>query len=343
MFADLNMLRILTHGAEYVTEKDGAFHFSRFTDRERAVYCFDSDFYSKTFSSSGISFDFYTDAGSFALKYRVSKASSRMSYFFDVFVNGCLFAHEGHSSCGELSEGTLSVSLPAGMKNISVYFPCLVKTEIITLSFDNVSKIAPVEKKLKIISYGDSITQGYDALYPSATYPNRLAAVMNAEVINKGIGGEIFNPALLAETPSVQPDLLTVAYGTNDWGRSNGSTGKELRDNVERFCGKLTALYPATPVFAILPLWRKDCKRKTPAGEFKEARNIIRDIYLKYPAVRIIDGFSLVPHDVSFFSDGCLHPNDRGFAEMSENLLAKIRETARSDSNVNNKCRIIYV
>ena len=173
-----------------------------------------------------------------------------------------------------------------------------------------------------MICFGDSITQGYDARCPSRTYPNQLADALDAEMINKGIGGDRFRPELLAGPDPFPPDLLTIAYGTNDW--SGNLSHDELRSQTDLFCRKLLALYPDVPVAAILPLWRSDFREIRNAGTLEDAGETFRSIYSKYPRIRMIDGFSLIPHDTSLFSDGYLHPNDSGFLLLSENLIRQI-------------------
>ena len=169
-----------------------------------------------------------------------------------------------------------------------------------------------------MISFGDSITQGYDAIHPSLAYPNQIADFLDAEVFNKGIGGDIFNPALAVCPESVMPDFITVAYGTNDW--SHCTRGR-LEDNAEQFFRKLAKNYPGVPVLTVLPIWRKDSGRITNAGTFAEMRELIRKICAAYPSVQIADGMTLVPHlDECFRSDG-LHPNDFGFQFMGRNLF----------------------
>ena len=323
MYADLDLVRKLTHGAVAVTEKDGWFLFSRFTDEQRDTYRNIPDFYRKTFASSGIRLEFKTSSSFFAMDYHVTGASSRKFYYFDVFVNGILVKHEGSESCEEQPDGTLQVELPQGIKTIAVYFPCLVAVKLNRLLFDDASVIQPLRKSGKMICFGDSITQGYDARHSFLTYPNQLADAFDAEMINKGIGGGVFRPDLLANADPMQPDLLTIAYGTNDW--SGNFSREELRRHTDLFCRRLVELYPDVPVFAILPLWRSDFGCIRNAGTFEDAGKIYRSIYEKYSIIRIIDGFSLIPHDTSLFSDGYLHPNDSGFSQMSKNLIRQIQ------------------
>ena len=77
----------------------------------------------------------------------------------------------------------------------------------------------------------------------------------------------------------------------------------------------------------ILPVWRKNLEQVTAAGSFSGMHEIIRRICAEYPAVRIVDGMTLVPHlDQCFQSDG-LHPNDEGHAMMAD-AVCKMLEPA---------------
>lgn len=64
------------------------------------------------------------------------------------------------------------------------------------IEIDDGSVILPAKKSRKIIMYGDYITQGYDAASPSLSYASRLADLLDADCINKGIGGSLFTPEL---------------------------------------------------------------------------------------------------------------------------------------------------
>ena len=313
-----DLLKKLIHGAD-VTEKDGLYHFSRFTPEQRASYFESSDFTQKTFASSSIQMEFVTDAKSFSMDVIASKGSSREFYYFDIMLNGALVRCEGAESYLDQPEFHLELPLDGTKNRVCIYFPCLVEIRLKRAAFEGASVIEPVSKKYRMTCFGDSITQGYDTIHPSLAYPNQLADALDAEVFNKGIGGDLFNPALAACPEPQRPDLITVAYGTNDWSRC---TKAQLTDNAERFFQNLAKNYPGVPVFAILPIWRRDSNLTTAAGTFEEVREIIRKICEKYPSVQIVDGMTLVPHlDECFMSDG-LHPNDFGFQFFGRNLIA---------------------
>ena len=320
---DLELLRKLIHGAT-VTEKDGLYQFSRFTEEQSNVYSGNRDFLQKSTSTSSVRMEFETDASSVTLDIVAAPGSSRNFYYFDIMVNDVLVQYSGAESCLDQPEFRLEIPLDGKKNRVCIYFPNLVKISLKQTVFTGASVIEPIRKKFRIVSYGDSITQGYDAYHPSLAYANQLADALDAELWNKGIGGEIFNPALAAVCEPQKPDLITVAYGTNDWVRCTSKD--QMIYNAEHFFKNLVTNNPDVPVVAILPIWRNDFNQTTAVGSFEEAREIVRNICSKYQEIQIVDGIKLVPHlDECYRSDG-LHPNDFGFQFMGRNLLKYLPE-----------------
>ena len=59
---DFEMLKNITNGAVSVTKENDGFHFHRFSEGEEAFYkVYNSDFYRKTFSTSGVKLELETD------------------------------------------------------------------------------------------------------------------------------------------------------------------------------------------------------------------------------------------------------------------------------------------
>lgn len=318
---DIELVREIARGATAIAEENGAAVFHRFTEEQRKVYESNNGFWLKTFADAGVRLEFATDAKSFVFGGSVEAASSRQFYFFDVCVNGALVRHVGSFSFPTEKEFRFEVELPEGTNRVAVYFPWTVKIRLAELDFVGATKIEAVEKKRRILCYGDSITQGYDSRYPSLAYTNIIADMLDAEVINKAIGGDHFNPELAALPDAGPFDLVTVAYGTNDW--SHNKTREELTDTAGRFFELVSRNYPGTPICAILPLWRHDWMRVTAIGTFEEGRAIVRAAAAKHPGIKLVDGWELLPHLESCVSDG-LHPNDFGFQFMARNLFKEL-------------------
>ena len=323
MKADTGLIRSLIHGAVEIEEENGMIQMSRFTSAERDVYSRNEAYTLRTFAASGMRLEFRTDARSVVLSGTASPASSRKFYYFDVSVNGVLCHHTGFESCEEHPEFQFEFELGSGSKEVCIYFPCLTRIGLTALDFSGESVIEPLVKKRLLLCYGDSITQGYDARYPSLSYPNQLADVLHAEMFNKAIGGDWFNSPLPAAGERIRPNLITVAYGTNDW--SHG-TREAFMKNCSDFFRNLTDRYPDVPVFAIQPIWRTQCEtRVTEVGSFSEMHEMIRTITGEYPQIKLVNGLALVPHLESCFSPDVLHPNDFGFQFYGRNLLTAIK------------------
>ena len=198
-----------------------------------------------------------------------------------------------------------------------------MKTDIEELTVEHASYIRPVRKNKTIIMYGDSITQGYDALYPSNTYAVRTAKALDAELYNKGIGGEIFFPELAEAREELHPDYITVAYGTNDWSKSEV---EDFTSRCKAFFALLSEHYPDTKIFALSPIWRKDYQEPKHFKAFAEIERIIAEVCRPLPNVRCLSGWDFVTPDEIYFGDRRLHPNDEGFRQYADNLVKKMRD-----------------
>ena len=319
MNADFSLIRTLTQGAVRVSEENGTTRFDRYSAAQVAVYKGNI----RTVATSGIRLEFETDASSFTLRGNLRPGSSRFFADFDVVVNGIFCRHESVADLREQGEYSFEVPLPEGRLNhVTVYFPCVVAADVSELSFAGGKVVRPVKRPRTLLCFGDSITHGYDARFPSLSYPNQLADALGAEVFNKAFGGDIFNPPLVGvEDDPVRPDLITVAYGTNDWSHCQRA---EMIGHAREFFALLAKKYPGIPVYVLEPIWRRDHDRVTAVGTFAEAAEIVREAASVHPASTVLSGLGLVPHlDCCFSPDG-VHPNDFGFQFMAKNLLRSI-------------------
>lgn len=306
-------------GAERIWEEDETLCFCRFTEDEQNVYLSNPPFYRKCFSNSNMLLSFFTDGDRLVMKYNAGSASSSFFSHLDVKVDGCLVYHCGVDDVRLESESVLDLPLPGGKCKVEIFLPPLARIRIRSLALSNASFVKAAPRNKLVISYGDSITQGYHSTYPSFSYCSIFGESLGAEVINKGIGGDIFNPLLArAGRKGRNPDAVTIAYGTNDW---SCCTREEIRKNCGDFLAALRELYPAAPFFMILPLWRKDHEKATSSGDFFEVREELRQQGEKIRNLYIVDGLLLTPHVSGFYSDCNLHPNDQGFILMGENLV----------------------
>lgn len=119
-----------------------------------------------------------------------------------------------------------------------------------------------------LLCYGDSITQGYDALHPSLGYAAVLARSLGLDLLNQAISGYVFDPATIDAAHVPAPRRIIVAYGTNDW--TNKGSLAEVRGDMDRYLDALVGAFPGCPIDLILPIWRGDCGEMTAVGSFPE-------------------------------------------------------------------------
>lgn len=329
MKLDFDTIKSITLGIDRITKEKNGYCFHRFTEHEEKIYKERSESsYVRTFVPSGVKISFKTNSENLFIKGVASDIGSRSFFAFELFVNDekidqiCNYTYnelainysEHKYPLGEFNK---QISLGVGEKSVNIYFPYTVKILIEEISIDDSATVEPIKPKHKLLAFGDSITHGFDALRPTSKYITRFANHLDAEEINKAIGGETYWPELVKEKIDLRPDFITVAYGTNDW---DHFTETEFKKNVKEFFTNLKNNYKDTPIIAITPIWRKDIDKKTAFGDFRRIDKIIREVTSEFEGVTIITGLDLVEHDKNLFGDLWLHPNDQGFEQYYENL-----------------------
>lgn len=322
-------IKEIISGAVRMEERDNMVFFYRFTKEQESLYSkISDDFHRKTFSTAGIRMVFQTDSSSLGLKVFTRPGSSRHFFSFDVFVDGKCIGYLDNFSEQELPANYTTAPFPlgefektfalgTGLKIVTVYFPWSVAAALQEMTLDDGSILVPVKAPKRLLMFGDSITHGYDALRPSNHYSAQLSKLLNAEVINKAIGNEVFFPALAETVENFAPDYITVAYGTNDWNRTCRSA---FLENCRAFYLALHNNYPSAKIFAMVPIWRKDLEEHREYGSFYQVEKDIQMIVNDLDNVAFLSCFDFVPKDSAFYSDRVLHPNDIGFEHYSKSI-----------------------
>ena len=324
-------IKSITLGANRFEEINGALFFRRFSEEESALY--ETPGKNRGYSTAGIKLSFVSDTKNIYLKVNTDKVIAIRSFFsFDVFSNGeyigSLANFKSEDAAREYTkiefplgifEG--SFKLPSGKKNITIHFPHSLEASLIEMAIDGGAYVEPIKYEKKILIYGDSISQGYDALHPSKRYAARLAEALSAEEFNKAVGGEVFNPRLAKIKADFTPDYIIAAYGTNDW----TNTEKDLFfARAETFYKTLSENYPDSPIYALAPIWRGDCDKITCYGTFSELCEAVERAAKGLGNIKFISALDFIPHEKAMFGDGFLHPNDQGFDFYFKALLEKI-------------------
>lgn len=322
MIVPYEQIASVTQGAVSIEQKEDGMHFHRFTKAQEEGYA-KTRFHLRQYATAGIRLYFKTDSKTLYMKIPVIWANGRHFFACDVLMNGKRIGSIEDARQDLCEEYEQTFDLGEGMKEVCIHFPWSVCAVLQELSLDDGSLITPIKREKKIIIFGDSITQGYNARYPSNRYAAHLADTLDAEEFNKAIGGEQFCPWLAELKDDFEPDYISVAYGTNHW---HHSTREEFIALCEGFYDRLAVNYPRTTIFALSPIWRKDYIDRTCFRDFAEIEELIQSLAGKHKNVRFISGRHFVPEDETLYSDFNLHPNDEGFKYYAQGIVQAVKQ-----------------
>ena len=328
---EFSEIKNIVNGVAYLEEAEGRIVFHRFTKEQETLYeNMRPEYISACMRTAGVKLLFQTDSSKLYLKAdTTSQLADRMFYSFDVSINGKQVDKLDNFSGKHWDSDYVHAQFPTGVvekcfeigqgdKTVCIEFPYTVRAELIELCVEEHAYVKKIKRDKKLLAFGDSITHGYDALHPSKRYISRLAEYLEAEEVNKAIGGETFFPELGLTKEEFEPEYITVAYGTNDWSHNSRET---FVTSCTAFYKNISETYPKAKIYAISPIWRKDYQLDKEFGPFHELIEVMQEAVADLSNVKLIQGFDLVPHDEKLFGDFRLHPNDEGFTYYFENCI----------------------
>lgn len=339
MKLNFEQIKAISTGAVRFEQDEDGIRLFRFTREQEKLYKETNiDFYNRSQETAGVKLAFTTNSKSLYIKTKIMPRYCRGYFSFDVFVNGKVIGYLDNFADTEEIEKYINTKLlrnefekkfdlGEGEKTVQVYLPWSVQPIIEEISVDDDAFIEPMKSQKVLLAFGDSITQGMDAMRPTNRYVTKLANYLGADEFNKGIAGECIFPALAESMDDLTPDYITVAYGTNDWSKK----GRDIfKINSKAFYKALSNNYPNAQIFAITPIWRADCNEAREFGLFENVEKDIREAVKGLENVTVVRGFDFIPKDTSYFGDGRLHPNDKGFENYFSNLSREINKHLKS-------------
>ncbi len=318
-------IKSVIHGAARIFEQDGAVVALRLTEEQTEFYSFKKDMYEKSAATAGVHLDFMTDSRKLKIVFDACHADGVSYFSHNIYIDGA-HALSIENDLNQTSEQHMTVTATLSMKGtekrVSVYMPWTACSKIVSVELDDGATLTPVVHKRKMIMYGDSITHGSWAKDASSLYTTRLCHMLDADGINKGLGGDVMRKGFSAIADSLQPDIVTVAYGTNDW--SSKHSAEEVFDDSKQFYSDLSANYPNAKIFVISPIWRGNADIIKATGSLESHRENLRRAAEGLPNVIFINAFDFVPHEPQMYIEDMLHPSDLGFEHYAKKLFAAI-------------------
>ena len=266
--------------------------------------------------TAGIRVELITDSSEISFDYKAQKGTSLRdrSNSVDVWVNGVLYSVlHLENPCGKVM-----VDLPSGEKTVAIYLPNDCQFSIKNFQINGKYKSIK-NKSPKVLVIGDSITQGYGAMFSSGSYFNELQRLTGYDMLNQGIGGYRCEPNDLMYVDNFEPDKIITFLGTNWY---DAPHCYDYENATIGFYKKLTEMYPDKQIMAVSPIWRgnDDLDKE----RFAWCISIVKRECQKYPNITLIDGYTLVPNVDDCFCDK-VHPNEYGSLMLARNLYREIR------------------
>ncbi len=300
-------IRGITVGAARIWEEQDCLRFSKTTAEQTAAWVeYAPRLEERVRTTTGIRLEFITDSPFL----RVVTAGGRK---FEVLVDGLLteqFFPTPENPAFEAKVGD------GGERRVTVVFPSHSTGKIASVSVADGASVRPVTFKRKVLFLGDSITQGWNAVYDSQSFAWLLSLWADAESINQGVGGGVFIPGTVTDF-GYRPDVVFVEFGTNDY--ASGRTDDGLRAAASETFARVASIYSGAKIYAITPTWRTDWETPRALGSLEDCRRIVAEAAAD-AGIRVTDGFALYPHKDLFMADS-VHPNDLGFAHYAASLF----------------------
>lgn len=283
-----------------------------------------ADRLARALCTAGVTLAFRTDGD----RLRVSldlKTRVRPYSFIDLYVDGLFVASSGSVDTPDAIEADFALpGTPGRVRAVELHMTHGRQSLIRSLALPAGAHFDPEPPRPLLLAFGDSITQGMNAHHPSLTYATVMARTLGMTLLNQGVGGHVFDVGGLRGLPHAAPDLITVAYGINDW-----NTGSDAAP-VRPWLRQVRDWYPRTPLVVFEPIWAGgDGMDVRPAAKasgltLAEYRQQLADIVRELPGVVLVPAPALLPPVAAFLSDG-LHPNDAGHAVYGWNAAHALK------------------
>ncbi len=269
-------------------------------------------------SSAGVYLSFYTDLATISFDYAI-RFCSHDWVIFDIYENDVLT--EQIKSYRQTHEHVFYQRRSANISKVTIYLPYDCETCLSNLDLGDAMP-CPEEEGPRLLALGDSITQGMRSSMPSLTWTSILQRHLGGDMLNQGVGQMCFDPELPLEVPFT-PDVVTVAYGTNDVDKKDLI---RLKRDTRDYLIRVKEQFSQVPIYVITPIWRSEIGRsKFYDRKTEEARYFIEQC-AEALDLHVIDGYKLVPHMKEFFHEDGLHPNETGFEAYAVQLIKQIME-----------------
>ena len=205
----------------------------------------------------------------------------------------------------------------------------------------NIRPPAPEDlPSLRYLTYGTSITHGFDAEGPQLAYAAQTARLLGADLINLGVGGSAHCEPELADYIAARKDwqIATLALSVNMHEFPMDTFYERVSYMVNTVAGadptRVVACITLYPYFRDLGI----AEENQTGGRSEEYRQALRDAVTACPSenVHLLEGPEILT-DLTGLTADLIHPSNFGMAEMGKNLASMLKPLVRGATG-NERC-----
>lgn len=214
---------------------------------------------------------------------------------------------------------------------VRVWLPCLSPCSVRDVRADG-SYLEPVAARDQLLVLGDSIAQGYVCCDPGRSWAALLAGRLGLDLVNQGVGGQVFQPGSLAGAPGrVRPAAVVVEFGENY--RYEPCSASRVERDVRAYLREVAEAFPSVPTWVLTPLpHAEDVYPTHPRSCASAVDGMIRAAAARHPQVRVANGGALLEGERlgELLADGSDHPSPAGHELVADRLSFVMDATAGS-------------
>lgn len=219
----------------------------------------------------------------------------------------------GVRACG--GDGGLIFALgfaPGKKRRARIWLPCLSGCRLRGVFGDGTFIEPAPAADGTLLVLGDSIAQGFSACDPALAWPALLAGELGCDLVNQGIGGQVFQPGSVADAAAaVSPSLIVVELGANY--RFEPCRAEAVERDARAYFSEVCRAWPGVPVVALTPMFHtEDVYPTHPQSCFADVGRMIREAAAPHGQVWPVEGDDVLPADPALLADGSDHPGPEG-------------------------------
>lgn len=204
---------------------------------------------------------------------------------------------------------------------VRAWLPCLTSCAVREVSADG-TYLEPVAPRGTLLVLGDSVAQGFVSCGGGGSWTALLAAHLGLDLLNQGVGGQVFQPGSLAGLSElVRPDAIVVEFGENY--RYEPCQASRVEREALVYLYEVAEAWPDVPTWVLTPLPHLEERYPTNPRSCADAvEGIICAAAARHPQMRLVNGSALLDADDlgALLADGSDHPSPAGQRMLAERL-----------------------